>query len=44
MEKVVPLFKSFKTLFYFKLFDLEKVPFGSTKFWKNLNLFEPFKF
>jgi hypothetical protein len=44
MEKVVPLFKSFKTIFCFKFFDLKKVRFGSAKVWKNLKLFELFKF
>jgi hypothetical protein len=28
MEKVVSLIKSFKTVFYFKFFELEKVLFG----------------
>jgi hypothetical protein len=31
MEKVVPLFKSFITVFYFKFFELRKVLFRSVK-------------
>jgi hypothetical protein len=44
MEKVVQFFEIFKTIFYFKFVDLEKVKFGSIKVWKNLNIFEPFEF
>jgi hypothetical protein len=29
MEKVVPLIKSFKTVFYFKFFELRKILFES---------------
>jgi hypothetical protein len=29
MEKVIPLIKSFKNIFYFKFFDLRNVLFGS---------------
>jgi hypothetical protein len=31
MEKVIPLIKSFKTIFYIKNFQLEKVQFGLNK-------------
>jgi hypothetical protein len=41
MENVVPLFETFKTVFYFKILDLGKVLFGSIKVRMNLNLFEP---
>jgi hypothetical protein len=36
MEKVVHLFESFKTRFYFKFFRLGKVIFGLVKIWKVL--------
>jgi hypothetical protein len=32
MEKVVHLFDTFKTTFYFNFSEHEKVPFGSVKF------------
>jgi hypothetical protein len=44
MEKVVHLFEIFKTIFYSKFLELEKVEFGAVKVWKSLNVFEPFKF
>jgi hypothetical protein len=44
MEKVVHLFEIFKSIFYSKFLDLKKVKFGSVKFWKSLNIFEPFEF
>jgi hypothetical protein len=31
MEKIVPFFKKFSTIFYFKNFELEKVLLGSVK-------------
>jgi hypothetical protein len=31
MEKVIPLIKSFKTIFYIKIFELGKVQFGLNK-------------
>jgi hypothetical protein len=34
VEKVVPLFKPFTTIFYFKIFELRKIKFGSIKFGK----------
>jgi hypothetical protein len=34
MEKVVPLFKPFKTIFHFKFFEQVKVLFRSAKVWK----------
>jgi hypothetical protein len=37
MEKVVPLFKIVRTIFYFKIFKLIKVIFGSVKPSNNLN-------
>jgi hypothetical protein len=37
MEKVIPLFKQFKTIFYFKFFELRNVLFESVKIWNNLN-------
>jgi hypothetical protein len=37
MEKVVSFFKFFKTIFYFKIFKLGKVLFGSVKIWNDLN-------
>jgi hypothetical protein len=36
MDKVVPLFNPFTTIFYFKLFELGKVLFGLVKVWKDL--------
>jgi hypothetical protein len=36
MEKVVTFFKSFMTIFYFKIFRLGKAVFGSVKVWKVL--------
>jgi hypothetical protein len=36
MEKAVYLFKSFKTIFYFKFFRLGKAAFGLVKVWKIL--------
>jgi hypothetical protein len=36
MEKVVHLFESFKTIFYFKIFKLGKAVFGSVNIWKVL--------
>ncbi len=38
MEKVVPLFKSFKTIFYFKFFLVERVLLRAVKICKNLNM------
>jgi hypothetical protein len=38
MDKVVSLFKPFKTIFYFKIFDLAKVLFGANKFWMGLKV------
>jgi hypothetical protein len=32
MEKVVQLFEIFKTIFYFKFFELGKAVFGMVKF------------
>jgi hypothetical protein len=43
VEKVVPLIKFLKTIFYFQFFELQKVVFGSVKILKNLNLFESFE-
>jgi hypothetical protein len=40
MERVVPFFKSFTTIFYFKYVDPGKVLFGSNKVWTVLNLYE----
>jgi hypothetical protein len=40
MEKVVPIFKPFKPIFYFNFFDIRKVLFGSNGVWTNLNKFE----
>jgi hypothetical protein len=40
MEKVVPFFKPFTTIFYFKFFELGKIVFGSVKVSKDLNPFE----
>jgi hypothetical protein len=37
MEKVIPLIKYFKTIFYLKKFEPEKVPFESVKVWKDSN-------
>jgi hypothetical protein len=31
MDKVIPLIKSFKTIFYIKMFELRKVLFGLNK-------------
>jgi hypothetical protein len=36
MDKVVHLFESLKTMFYFKFFRLGKVVFESVKVWKVL--------
>jgi hypothetical protein len=36
MEKVIPLIKSFKTIFYIKNFELGKVQFGLNKIWTGL--------
>jgi hypothetical protein len=44
MEKVVHLFEIFKSIFYSKFLDLKKVKFGLVKFWKSLNISEPFEF
>jgi hypothetical protein len=44
MEKVVHLFKIFKTLVYFKFLKLGKVKFGLIKVWKILNVFKLFEF
>jgi hypothetical protein len=33
MEKFFHLLEIFKTIFYFKFFELEKVLFGSVKVW-----------
>jgi hypothetical protein len=37
MEKVVPFFKTFTTILYFKLFELGKVLFQSVKVRMSLN-------
>jgi hypothetical protein len=37
MEKVVPLFKTFKTIFYFKILEVGKILFGAKA---SLNLFK----
>jgi hypothetical protein len=44
MEKVLYLFKIFKTVFCFKFLELGNVPFELVKVWKNLNVFKPFEF
>jgi hypothetical protein len=44
MEKVVHIFDIFKDIFYFKFLELGKVKFGSTKVWKNWNVFKLFEF
>jgi hypothetical protein len=45
MEKVVPLFKTFTTIFYFKIFKLNKVLFRPVKILKQFELgLNPFKF
>jgi hypothetical protein len=44
MEKIVPLFKTFKIIFYLNFSEQGKVLFWSVKIWKDLNSFEPFKF
>jgi hypothetical protein len=31
MEKVIPLIKSLKTIFYIKIFELENIQFGLNK-------------
>jgi hypothetical protein len=41
MEKVVPFFKSFTTIFYFKFFNFGKVLFGPAKDSKDLNRSKP---
>jgi hypothetical protein len=38
MEKVVHLFEIFKPIFYFKIFKLRKILFGSVKVWKDFEL------
>jgi hypothetical protein len=50
MENIVPLIKSFKTIFYFKFFELENVLFGLNEvlmifeiIWKLLNQFDWFE-
>jgi hypothetical protein len=40
MEKVVPLFKPFKTIFYSQFSENGKVLFGSVKVWEDWKLFE----
>jgi hypothetical protein len=40
MKKVVPLFKYFTTICYFKFLKFEKVHFGSNEVWMILNLFK----
>jgi hypothetical protein len=40
MEKVVPFFKTFTTIFYFKFLKLMKGLFRSKEIWINLNRFE----
>jgi hypothetical protein len=35
MEKIVPLFEIFKTIFYFKFFEPEEITFRSAKVLKN---------
>jgi hypothetical protein len=40
MEKVVRLFKPFKTIFYFKIFETGKILFGSSGVWTDLHKFE----
>jgi hypothetical protein len=40
MEKVVPLFNPFKTIFYFNFYEQGKVLFESIKVWRGLKLFE----
>jgi hypothetical protein len=44
MQKIVPLFKIFKTMFCFKFLELGENIFRSAKVWKILNVFQPFKF
>jgi hypothetical protein len=36
MEKVIPLIKSLKTIFYIKIFELENIQFGLNKIWTGL--------
>jgi hypothetical protein len=36
MENIVPYFKPFTTIFYFKIFELGKVLFETVKVWKDL--------
>jgi hypothetical protein len=38
MEKAVPIFKSFRTIFYLKCFKWGKILFGSVKLWKDYEL------
>jgi hypothetical protein len=40
MEKVVPFFKYFTTIFYLKFYEFGNVLFRLIKVWKILNLFE----
>jgi hypothetical protein len=40
MEKVVPFFKTFTTMFYFNFSKLGKGLFGSNEIWITLNQFE----
>jgi hypothetical protein len=40
MEKVVPFFKTFTTIFYLNFFKPWKVVYGSVKLYKVLNFFE----
>jgi hypothetical protein len=40
MEKVFPLFKPFKNIFYLKIFELGRLLFGMNQVWMILNLFE----
>jgi hypothetical protein len=44
MEKVLPLFKPFKTTFYFKNFKQRKVLFELDEVWKELKCLSSFKF
>jgi hypothetical protein len=39
MDKVVHLFESLKTIFYFKFFGVGKAVFGSVEIWKILKWF-----
>jgi hypothetical protein len=45
MEKVVPFFKKFTTIFYFTFLEIRKVLFEAVKVWKNLKIIRiPLKF